>query len=1361
MEDMINALLDVVRAQHTAAEGTDTEPFDMDDIVDMALNILGRPEEEAEQKEVISNIEDMVHSLAPDIFPPKTFDQLDDQEKIQSAANMIEQSLRNGTVRRAGRVSIPRGTDIRAGQDFAAADSGQDESPYFSDDQVDAYLGTSDQEESDDFDPHQAADLNDLIYNNFMQMMGMKEPQVEYPFDRSQIRYGREKTVTEMLAEEEEAREKAEREEKETRRKMSAWELAQSAVDKDEAAHQKEEYVPKPMEMPATKSASQMAAEAIARSREEDSMKTEIERRAEQMMEEARKRGMDPMAFALHQQEILRYMEKNSDELVSFEDYEDLTPEEKYEIEQRMEEEKRREAEANTAQAEAASPSESRPDEGETSAEKTAPVRETGEEDTSLANPAPEQKTETAGEEMPVMSEEMLLALSQEVLRENADMILADDANEDMENLNQVILENIRKMMAGSGAPVSQEPVADLLDQVDKRHGDASAAAAMEQPEEADSTPADRGDGSLQAALASALNPAGTGADNVTVGGGGGGQGPSAAAREAGPLSAAELAKAAQRAAGIKQPEDPVVTKSAAEIAREAQERSRQRLAEEEMAEAAETTEAGDTAMDMDALTSELAKAMEEMGGELNEEKAIALLRQRLAAMDMDESQLVLSEDDLEMPDLEMPASEEDKAEEETSPLTSDEDKKDRADSSQEDTEEGENTSGETTPASNDKADVKSISQEKEEELDLSDLNEEDLFSEFDDILTEKESDSLEVKQPEEADDLKEVSVETSMEEIPEEPASEDISLVAEDPREDGNQEEPASENETQTEDEIPDEEEDASAYVLGEHTQAEIDEAIENLNTLGLEGEVYERAKNLLLLEMAGSEEVLEAWLKEQEENKNRKAAPRLEDDEIETIEDLDEDLLEEELKEALDGDFGTDSDASEETPEEAGEAEEDAGAEETEQEAAGEDTEPDLEPGAEPASEQETVPEAAYDQEETVLETVEPIIEEAAPTVEETDRTFSRRHGRKERHVVRKRERTAAGRSDQKAAFSDGYAEKTAAGKDSQVGETADRSKEYQVSVRSPFVLRNSASFLDKFEEYIVDTQENRKLSTGFKKLDAMLRYGLHKGSYFIDAEPQYLKNGFMQQIADHSAESGVDVLYISTELSRYDLMVETISRLSYEIHGKDVDKAVSPMAIMTGADGADLASLKDELNWYRGRISEHLFILDQEAVEEFTMDMENVSAGVILEELIRSIVREGAHKPVVFIDNIENILSAEDSEAMKPLMEGIRKLARELGIPIIMSYGYAQAESEERLYPSEKEFHESLGNMCDVYMELQYADMVTEDFEELSEDDILEMMEDGDTLLIDIHLKKNRRTMKATCQIQAAPKFNFFEE
>ena len=128
---------------------------------------------------------------------------------------------------------------------------------------------------------------------------------------------------------------------------------------------------------------------------------------------------------------------------------------------------------------------------------------------------------------------------------------------------------------------------------------------------------------------------------------------------------------------------------------------------------------------------------------------------------------------------------------------------------------------------------------------------------------------------------------------------------------------------------------------------------------------------------------------------------------------------------------------------------------------------------------------------------------------------------------------------------------------------------------------------------------------------------------------------------------------------------------------------------------------------------------------------------------------------------IDNIENILSVEDSEDMKPLMDGIRKLAKELGIPIIMSYGYAPAESENELDPDEIEYHKSLGNMCDVYLELKYADMITEDYEELTEDDIQEMVENGEMLLINVQLHKNRRTMKASCQIQATPKFNYYEE
>ena len=91
MEDIMKALLDVVRAQHSATEGSEEKPFDINDIIDMAMNITGRPEEPAEQRELSDTIQKMAESMAPDIFPPKTFEEMDDSERAASAVNMIEE----------------------------------------------------------------------------------------------------------------------------------------------------------------------------------------------------------------------------------------------------------------------------------------------------------------------------------------------------------------------------------------------------------------------------------------------------------------------------------------------------------------------------------------------------------------------------------------------------------------------------------------------------------------------------------------------------------------------------------------------------------------------------------------------------------------------------------------------------------------------------------------------------------------------------------------------------------------------------------------------------------------------------------------------------------------------------------------------------------------------------------------------------------------------------------------------------------------------------------------------------------------------------------------------------------------------
>ena len=1370
MEDMMKALLDVVRAQHTATEGSEERPFDINDIIDMALNITGRPEEPEEQQELSDTIQKLAESLAPDIFPPKTFEEMDDSEQAASAVNMIEERLRNGGRRRE--TAAPQSQQEMTPQQNSSQmqSESHEENPFAQvmenenaniqqqSETADGYgnIASTDSGASEDYgngssydmfgqddvNHQEAANLNDLIYNNFMQMMGLNDPKVEYPFDRSQIRYGREKTATEMLAEDEANKAEERALEEQRRRPVSAWELAQSAVDKDEEAHQKEEYEPKEMKMPETKSASQLAAEAIAKAKEEDQMKLEAEKRAERLMEEARKRGKDPMEFALHQQEILNYMEKNSDELVSFEDYEDLSPEEKLEIEKELYREKQIEAGVAPEDISDELPDEILEQSG------IAPDQTAGEQNSQESagqgdGTTAQQTSQSQG--MPTFSDDMLRMISQEVVQENAEMILAEDANADLGLINETIFENLKNLMSQTGGAVTQEDMESLIGEVISRNTSSDS-------EETQETLAQTETGTTAETAPMAFE--GESAGSVVGSGMAGTREPavesSQSESQSQPMSAVELARAAQQAAKP-EPQEARETKSAVELAKEAQENAVQKKAES-----------------------------------------------------ISETEEELSEDDLNFDELDI----------------------------EEESEESQSPSIEEL-----KAQLKAA----EEALAAEQLK-----------AAQKAGKAEEEKKSEELPKVEE-AIEQPMEESAstagEQTATEESSEITPAPTAEEVQEQPeyseVSEKEAEEFEYV-----DPGELVLGDHTQAEIDEALDNLASLGLEGEVYERAKRMLLLELAGSEVALDAWLEEQENGKKKKAAVSAldtEEDALEDLEDLDEDDLERELELAMDEDFieeDLEEPANEETLEESSQDK----SEETEKEAVSEENleensvektedESDKTEGAEDVSEQpesilkeaseeeisseeenseeeegetseaaqeeaankefsETEEEAAnreyseteekeaansecseteekeiankgvskkiekeaeYKEAEYISESEDTIqVEKTRP--EKAERTSSQTkkpahsertsHSRKHKNIVKRKEKTAPEKEERE------FSAVVLTGKNVE-------EKEFQVSVRNPFVLKNSASFMDKFEEYIVDTQENRKLSTGFKRLDAMLRYGLHKGSYFVDATPQYLKNGFMQQIADRAAESGVDVLYISTELTRYDLMVDTISRLSYEMNKKDEEKAVSSMAIMTGEKGADIRSLKDELNWYRGRISEHLFVLDQEAVSEYVENMEDASAGDILAELIRSIVTEGAHKPVVFIDNIENILSVEDSEDMKPLMDGIRKLAKELGIPIIMSYGYAPAESENELDPDEIEYHKSLGNMCDVYLELKYADMITEDYEELTEDDIQEMVENGEMLLINVQLHKNRRTMKASCQIQATPKFNYYEE
>ena len=1080
----MKALLDVVRAQHTATEGSEERPFDINDIIDMALNITGRPEEPEEQQELSDTIQKLAESLAPDIFPPKTFEEMDDSEQAASAVNMIEERLRNGGRRRE--TAAPQSQQEMTPQQNSSQmqSESHEENPFAQvmenenaniqqqSETADGYgnMASTDSGASEDYgngssydmfgqddvNHQEAANLNDLIYNNFMQMMGLNDPKVEYPFDRSQIRYGREKTATEMLAEDEANKAEERALEEQRRRPVSAWELAQSAVDKDEEAHQKEEYEPKEMKMPETKSASQLAAEAIAKAKEEDQMKLEAEKRAERLMEEARKRGKDPMEFALHQQEILNYMEKNSDELVSFEDYEDLSPEEKLEIEKELYREKQIEAGVAPEDISDELPDEILEQSG------IAPDQTAGEQNSQESagqgdGTTAQQTSQSQG--MPTFSDDMLRMISQEVVQENAEMILAEDANADLGLINETIFENLKNLMSQTGGAVTQEDMESLIGEVISRNTSSDSEekqetlAQTETGTTAETAPMAFEGESAGSAVGSGM--AGTREPAVES---------SQSESQSQPMSAVELARAAQQAAKP-EPQEARETKSAVELAKEAQENAVQKKAEP-----------------------------------------------------ISETEEELSEDDLNFDELDL----------------------------EEESEESQSPSIEEL-----KAQLKAA----EEALAAEQLKAAQKAGK-----AEEEKKSEEIPKVEEAT---EQPMEESASTAGEQTATEESSEITPAPTAEEVQEQPeyseVSEKEAEEFEYV-----DPGELVLGDHTQAEIDEALDNLASLGLEGEVYERAKRMLLLELAGSEVALDAWLEEQENGKKKKAAVSAldtEEDALEDLEDLDEDDLERELELAMDEDFieeDLEEPANEETLEESSQDK----SEETEKEAVSEENleensvektedESDKTEGAEDVSEQpesilkeaseeeisseeenseeeegetseaaqeeaankefseteeeaanreyseteeketanrecseteekeiankgvskKTEKEAEYKEAEYISESEDTIqVEKTRPEKEERTSSQTKKpahsertsHSRKHKNIVKRKEKTAPEKEERE------FSAVVLTGKNVE-------EKEFQVSVRNPFVLKNSASFMDKFEEYIVDTQEN----------------------------------------------------------------------------------------------------------------------------------------------------------------------------------------------------------------------------------------------------------------------------------------------
>lgn len=90
---------------------------------------------------------------------------------------------------------------------------------------------------------------------------------------------------------------------------------------------------------------------------------------------------------------------------------------------------------------------------------------------------------------------------------------------------------------------------------------------------------------------------------------------------------------------------------------------------------------------------------------------------------------------------------------------------------------------------------------------------------------------------------------------------------------------------------------------------------------------------------------------------------------------------------------------------------------------------------------------------------------------------------------------------------------------------------------------------SIKEDYIAYISNSNNIRKIPTGISKLDYIYGGGLPTGFTIIGAETGLGKTTFTLQLADTIAkEKNVKVLFFSLELSKYELLSKTLSRISY---------------------------------------------------------------------------------------------------------------------------------------------------------------------------------------------------------------------
>ena len=301
----------------------------------------------------------------------------------------------------------------------------------------------------------------------------------------------------------------------------------------------------------------------------------------------------------------------------------------------------------------------------------------------------------------------------------------------------------------------------------------------------------------------------------------------------------------------------------------------------------------------------------------------------------------------------------------------------------------------------------------------------------------------------------------------------------------------------------------------------------------------------------------------------------------------------------------------------------------------------------------------------------------------------------------------------------------------------------------LKDEYQAKSALGHLQGFIDGIA-TVNTQYIPTGFADLDGILGGGLFEGLFFIGALSSLGKTTFTLQIADQVAQQGHDVLIISLEMARSELMAKSISRLTaindYE-HAKTT-RGITTAAYYKNYSDDDRACINQAINDY-AKYAGHIYI--EESVGNTTVEE--------VKRLIEQHIRITGNKPVVVIDYVQILRPLDprmsDQQVVDYNVMELKRISREFKIPIIGISSLNRMSYKEKISMTAFKTSGSIEYSSDVLIGLQFKGVGEDKFD-------VDAAKARDERQIELVVLKNRNGRTGvTIGYTFTAKFNLFEE